>query len=127
MRRLWGSLLVLVLFMSMAGSARAQNVLQPLDCRLEGTLRSHVGMKLTAILFDNESSQTVQIFWLDYNGQRVFYNVLSPGTSYTQVTYVTHPWVVADVSGTCLSIYLPIGEPAKARLLDSNLGSSADR
>ena len=34
--------------------------------------------------------------WLIYDGEPVKYHELGPGESYTQQTYVTHPWIVVE-------------------------------
>jgi CSLREA domain-containing protein len=54
------------------------------------------------ITFDNQSGVTVSIYWLDYQGNRVFYNTLPSGQSYDQQTWITHPWVALDAGGNCL-------------------------
>jgi hypothetical protein len=66
------------------------------------------------IQFTNTTSQTVDIYWLDYNGQRFFYQSLGPGLSYVQPTYETHPWLIADSSGTGLQIFYPVSVDAQA-------------
>ena len=54
------------------------------------------------IAFVNHTSRTVDIFWLDFAGERVFYNTLEPNGSYTQSTWLTHPWVAVDrITGRC--------------------------
>jgi von Hippel-Lindau disease tumor supressor len=49
-----------------------------------------------AITFQNDSAQTVKIYWLGFKGERVFYQRLLPGETYQQETFLTHPWVVTD-------------------------------
>jgi hypothetical protein len=58
------------------------------------------GDQPSQITFDNESGRTAQIWWLDYNGNYVYYNTLEDGTSYLQETWITHPWVMTDTSGS---------------------------
>jgi len=64
------------------------------------------GDQPSQITFDNQSGRTADIWWLDYNGNRVFYNTLEPGTNYVQLTWITHPWVMTEGgeggSGDCL-------------------------
>jgi hypothetical protein len=57
-----------------------------------------------------------QVFGLDYNGNRVLYAPLSPGQSFVQQTFLTHPWVIADTSpaAVCQEIYLPLNDQAPA-------------
>jgi uncharacterized protein (TIGR03437 family) len=90
--------------------------LLPQDCSNQPSLRSLEGKIPTTIEFINESAQTRRIYWLNYSGQLVLYNILSPGQRYVQGTFVTHPWVVTDATDQCLGIYLPLRESAKALL-----------
>jgi VHL beta domain len=59
----------------------------------------------------NDHGAPVQLYWLDYGGQRKLYMTIAPGQSFTQPTYVTHPWVATDLSGKCIAIYLPDAQP----------------
>ena len=91
--------------------------LQPQSCSYEGHIKSINGDTPTAVRFVNTSTtQTFQVFWLNYTGQRVLYNTLGPGQSFIQQTFLTHPWVIADTSpaATCQEIYLPLQEQAPA-------------
>jgi hypothetical protein len=54
------------------------------------------------LVFANHTHGSVSIYWLDFTGERVWYNTLAPGESYSQQTYVTHPWVIVDADGRCL-------------------------
>ena len=71
----------------------------------EEHLRSTAGDDATSIHFENASAQTINLYWLNYSGERVLYNVLSPGDSRDRPTYVTHPWVITDAEGNCLAVY----------------------
>lgn len=94
---------------SMAGAAEAQA-----RCSGEGSVRSLAGDTPTSIQFravgENDETQ-FKIYWLDYQGRRVFYKHLFAGDSYNQQTYMTHPWLVtAPVPGggeDCIAIYKP--------------------
>jgi hypothetical protein len=90
-------------------------------CSLEPTLRSIEGTVSTSIRFVNQTAGPVTAYWLDYEGQRVFYNTLPAGQntlpagqSYDQQTYLTHPWVVTDATGACLGIWFPTESPGVA-------------
>ena len=76
-------------------------------CILEPTLKSINGGIETFVDFRNNSSQPVEIFWLNYSGERVKYSNLQPDKSYTQQTYLSHPWMVTNQLGKCLKIYFP--------------------
>lgn len=83
-----------------------------LPCVTEEHLRSTVGEDATSIHFENASAQTVNLYWLNYSGERVLYNVLAPGDSRDRPTYLTHPWVVTDSEGNCLAVYRSRGTPS---------------
>ena len=54
----------------------------------------------TLVEFVNQRFEPVDVYWIDFNGARVLYNTLQPGTSYLQQTWPEHPWiVVGQVSG----------------------------
>ena len=43
-----------------------------------------------------DTSRTVDIYWLNFAGERERYGTLEPGGSYDQPTWITHPWVAVD-------------------------------
>jgi hypothetical protein len=79
------------------------------SCAGEGSLRSENGDTPTDLEFVNRTGITVQTLWLNYEGARVFYREVPEGSSYVQPTFVTHPWVVADLEGTCLLLVVADG------------------
>jgi hypothetical protein len=76
-------------------------------CEIEDKLRSLVGEIGTPITFSNLLPHNIQIYWLNYKGERVRYNELAQGEQYTQRTYISHPWVVADDHGRCIEVVVP--------------------
>ena len=70
-------------------------------CAHESTFRSTDGTTTASLKVINNTDQTVQTFWLDYAGKRVFYKQVAPHASYIQPTWLTHPWIVASLTGTC--------------------------
>jgi len=92
--------------------------LQPQSCNYEGHIKSVAAFSTPAAIqfVNNSANLTFQVFWLDYNGNRVLYATLVPGQSFIQQTFLTHPWVIADTSpaATCQEIYLPLREQAPA-------------
>jgi hypothetical protein len=93
--------------------------LQPLDGTREPWVRSVEAKTHATIQFVNATSHVRKIYWLDYNGQRRQYAVLPPGKSYSQATFLTHPWVVTDTAGLCLAIYLAALQTGRAMLPDA--------
>eukprot|EP00174_Griffithsia_okiensis_P000792 GO256354.1.p1 GENE.GO256354.1~~GO256354.1.p1 ORF type:complete len:137 (+),score=6.64 GO256354.1:60-413(+) len=53
------------------------------------------------------SEMTVAVYWINYNGREQKYNTLTPGRSYVQSTFVTHPWVLREVpTGKFISMFV---------------------
>ena len=95
-----------------AVEVQAQSELPDVGCAREDRLRSTDGSTSTKVTFVNHSALTVRTYWLNYQGKRVFYAEVAPGSSYEQQTYVTHPWVITNSrSGDCVAIYLPTRSP----------------
>jgi len=43
------------------------------------------------VIFNNKTAQSLQIYWLDYNGQRKSYGMIAPFSSRPMRTYATYP------------------------------------
>ena len=54
--------------------------------------------------FINNAAARLEIIWLDFNGKRQLYDVLSPGNSFSVDTYIGHYWLIASSGARCLSI-----------------------
>ncbi len=96
------------------GSASASVESRP--CSEESSSRSTEGTVSTSVAFYNQTSEALSIYWLNYDGQRVFYAALPAGENYEQQTYVSHPWLILTPSGQCLGIYLPASSPERVDL-----------
>ena len=77
------------------------------SCASEQSLKSLNGNQSITLTFQNLSNEAISAYWLDYSGKRVFYRRLNGGESYTQPTYISHPWVFVDVGGKCRRIVMP--------------------
>lgn len=86
------------------------------SCDEQSKLRSFNGLTPSRIQFSNETHSTRRVYWLDYSGKRIFYQTMPPGTSYTQDTYLTHPWLVTDSAGTCVGLFQPVSGSSQARI-----------
>ncbi|WP_131769312.1 protein kinase domain-containing protein [Candidatus Protofrankia californiensis] len=76
------------------------------SCADEGRLASARTTDGVQVTFDNQSPETVQIYWLDFDGSRVAYAPsLAAGNAYSSNTYVNHLWLVANSNGRCLGIF----------------------
>jgi hypothetical protein len=78
------------------------------DCTSERSIKSADSDKETKVQFKNASKSKIKVFWINYDGKREFYSDVAPGKSYTQDTYMTHPWVVTDMTGQCVVLFRPL-------------------
>ena len=79
----------------------------PIDCKEERTLRSLGTTQSTSITVVNRGEQPVRLYWLDFDGKRMLYATLTKNQAITQLTYLTHPWIVTDLKDECHAIYMP--------------------
>lgn len=78
------------------------------------SLCSELATVEVVVTFINNTSETVNVYWLDYQCQEILYATLRPGMRLEQSTYVLHPWRVRSASTqTVLMDYAPTSaEPA---------------
>lgn len=50
----------------------------------------------TYIKFSNHYGTQVDVYWINYQGEEVFYKSLYDGESYEQQTYIGHEWIVRE-------------------------------
>ena len=77
----------------------------------EKGLKSETGNVKARITFVNRSKQPLKVYWLDYNGEHVLYKKLKPSESYTEDTYMTHPWLITDLHDNPWDVYMPTVQP----------------
>ena len=115
-----------------AAADAATRELSAFSCDLEDSLRSLNSFTPTNVFFSNElEGGQVSVFWLNTSGQREFpfegggigvpYAVLDPGESYTQPTFVTHPWILTTPGEPedCHGIFLPLSLPGGGTAADT--------
>ena len=76
------------------------------SCRGEAGSHSINSNTPTSFKITNTTYETLSVFWLNFQGQRVKYFDLAKGETKSQGTFVTHPWVVADPNGMCIRLFL---------------------
>jgi hypothetical protein len=54
------------------------------------------------IAFENRTSETLRIYWIDYDGGTKLYSTLSPGNTFSASTFMTHNWIVTTLAGACV-------------------------
>ena len=90
--------------------------LQPLAANAGVPLRSVGGGAASKITFQNATSSTVRIDWMDYSGQSKNYYTLRPGQQVDVATYAGHVWLARDERGAVLGYFMAGKHPAKAVL-----------
>ena len=94
-----------VTFMSIGAAFAQTNA--AINCYLGGIAPTE-SLHDTVITFHNNSDRSVDILWVSYEGEEVYYNTLEPGDSYEQPSYYGHPWVLYRAgSNVCKGIVIP--------------------
>lgn len=77
------------------------------DCDHAASLASQNSLDPVYINFVNNSKRTLNINWLNYEGQEVTYFELEDGESVGVPSYLTHPWIIRLTNGACSTILIP--------------------
>jgi len=83
------------------------NAQPPDSCSEIASLHSIESREKSTIQVRNSSKELAQLFWIDYKGNAEFWAELQPDTFTTFLTYVGHPWVIRDITGKCLTVFIP--------------------
>lgn len=83
------------------------NVASASSCNAFGDVRSRNSGQPITIRFVNKSGSHRSVMWIDYNGQPKHYRDLAAGESYSQQTFVGHPWMFTDGPGNCKELFTP--------------------
>lgn len=68
----------------------------------------------TAIIFDNQTSNEVELFWIDTSGRRQSYGKLRPGKERDQHTFAGHIWEACDSKGNIIAAFQATENPNRA-------------
>ena len=69
------------------------------------TTKSHFHSNPVKVTFTNDTSETISIYWLDYNGEEVVYSSeLQSGGNFFVRTYITHPWIFKNSLGESMFV-----------------------
>jgi hypothetical protein len=80
-------------------------------CDTIGSIQSQLGTPSTYIYFNNESSRTLKVIWVNFTGGMTPYDEdLKPGEGFLQQTYLGHPWKVTDANDECLTVLMAAEE-----------------
>lgn len=83
-------------------------------CDWEGALRSQNSAVASSVDFLNTTSDPVNLYWLNYQGDRVFYATVAGGATFSQQSYSSHPWLVTNDQNQCLAIFVAQEQPGRA-------------
>jgi hypothetical protein len=70
----------------------------------EGSVRSLSSDASAELFVHNGTPYTLDIYWLNFQGQREGRNRVPPGTTWSSSTFLTHPFLVCDTNGRSLGI-----------------------
>ena len=77
-------------------------------CRITQS-RSIPSAQLTNIRFINHHKGTVGVYWLNYQGNLVFYKTLTRNAQFVQASFRSNAWVVLNVSFNCVGYVVASG------------------
>jgi len=86
----------------------------PKPCYLEKSIKSTVSEEPRKFVIINSSSSPVKFNWLNFNGNRVYYGTVMPGSAASMNSFLTHPWLLENADGSCLGIWMA-GDTADIR------------
>lgn len=55
-------------------------------------VKSESSASPASVKFTNMTDKNIETWWINYRGEENFYTTILPGETYTQDTYVEHPW-----------------------------------
>ena len=55
----------------------------------------------------NDRSNRIKSYWVNYSGEAVLYAQLNAEEHYTQLTYGQHPWLITDESDNLIMYFVP--------------------
>lgn len=91
------------LFASVADISRAAK----LPCSEAGSLSSRSSTEAARISFINYSPDPIDVYWIDESGAHQLYGQINKGRKATVETFVSQPWIVKYLDGSCVTIAMP--------------------
>jgi hypothetical protein len=108
-------ILFLILWSLVSGCepASKQDIfLTDVGCENIDTVRSKLSDYKVTINFINKNHPKAILYWTDFEGKEVLYNIIDKGDQAIQESYTSHRWVVRDESSNCLRVFVPYIEGA---------------
>ena len=76
-----------------------------LSCPDEESLRSGLSSESLSLKIRNRTNDTLSFYWLDFEGNRVFYGTFSHGEKFSINTFSGHAWLIEDSKGRCRDVF----------------------
>lgn len=86
---------------------------------------SRSGGNETSITFINHTKGDVQVYWIDFEGERRYYARVRAGQQHRQHTYARHVWLVTDEGGKTLAVFVATEEAGDAVIDDTGTREAA--
>ena len=109
--------ILLTLSLSLAGQGKpAPQALEPIPWHplAAGLPPATISGPPTSLTFDNQTTRTLKVFWVKYNGTLKAYGKLHAGTNREQKTTANSCWMVAEPSGKPLGYFQATAYPGRA-------------
>jgi hypothetical protein len=74
--------------------------------QIQVNLKSIDGSKDIQAYIYNKTDKDLNLYWINYYGELVFYRLIQAHSTYHQPTYVTHPWVIEDKNGKWIGDFI---------------------
>jgi dipeptidyl aminopeptidase/acylaminoacyl peptidase len=79
----------------------------------------------TSITFINCTGGDVEVYWVDFEGERRHYVTIRAGERHQQHTFAGHVWLVTDKTGKTLAVFVATEEAGDAVIDDSRVHKAA--
>jgi hypothetical protein len=107
-------ILILLAFLFAMTSATFADTRHPAEQAEIKSVNGNVG---TSLAFINRGCQTIKVYWLDYEGNRVLYKTLKSQEGYSVNTYLTHPWLITNESDKAWYVYYADAQPRTIEII----------
>jgi len=90
--------------------------LDPLPASSLEDVKSGAGSSPSFLRVVNQTEDPVEVFWVDFQGERKSYGKIGAGQDWDQTTYDSHAWAITDGEGKVLGVYQATKEDSLVEL-----------
>jgi hypothetical protein len=80
------------------------------------SVRSRTANVPSTVTFHNETTNQLQLFWINYSGARQPFGELAPHSIHAQSTFATHAWLCVDEAGKPVALFVAQAGDCIARI-----------